>query len=156
MPLLTPLQISNKIREISDENYSGFIGFPNDVLEASLMWASIIQDTIVGVVPSSTTVSAASAIFNSILQGIDVNSNNGEQLFVQAFTQMALTLSGGMSPSYVGVAPPVPIVLTSAFQSGFNGATAEIVSQQLANIIYLWLKTGTANPVPSGPTINWT
>ena len=142
----------NSIRAINDVEFGGFAEFPESVAEAAERWSLAIGNYASLVTPPSTTFEPARQALKAQLLLVDTLGANA---FVNGLTSYATTLAAGMAPTFTGVPPPIPIVLVPIFASGFAGASAESIANQLANTIDLWFKTGTAINTTSGATINW-
>lgn len=142
----------NGIRAITDEEYSGFQGFPEDVTEAANRWGTAIDNYASLVTPPSTTsVIAKQALVAQLL----LADSLGVNAFVNGLSAYASALAGGMAPTFTGTPPPVSVVLAPTFASGFAGASAEVQANAIATVIDLWFKTGTAINNTSGVTITW-
>lgn len=140
------------IREINDQEFEGFLGFPQDVSEAAERWSLAIGSYAALVTPPSITFETArQALKAQLLQA----GTLGAAAFVTGLTQYAAQLALGMQPNFTATPPPTPINLVPVFAAGFGGASAEVVANLLADSIHLWFKTGTAINNSSGATINW-
>ena len=155
MPILLPPDISLQIREINDQPFAGFIGFPSDTVDSADKWADIVDATAIGIVPASTTTSIARTAFQTVFSSINPILQIGLVVFPAAFTAYAAALIPGMLPAFVGVPPPVPIDISPVIPIGLSGASGSVCALALANIIYLWFITGTATPSGGGSPINW-
>ena len=140
------------IRAINDEEFSGFAGFPENVAEAAERWSLAIGNYAAAVTPPSTTFEPARQALKSQLLLAD---SLGANAFIIGLTQYASILGGGMAPAFTATPPPIPIVLEPIFAAGFGGASAVTIANQLADVIDLWFKTGTAINNTSGATVNW-
>ena len=155
MPILLAPSISDLIREISDQTFTGFTGFPIDAPDTAAKWANILDLTASGVIPASLTTALAKSAFEIIFSSIDANLQNGLIIFPASFTAYAAALLPGMLPGFVGVPPASPIDVSPVIPIGLGGASAQVCADALANIIYLWFVTGTATPSGGGATIPW-
>ena len=155
MSILLAPDIVDLIREISDETFTEFIGFPIDQADSAAKWANIVDLTASGVIPQSLTASPAKDAFETAFSLIDADLQNGLIVFPASFAAYAGILAGGMAPGFVGVPPGAPIDISPVIPLGLGGASAEVCALALANIIYLWFITGTATPSGGGSTIPW-
>jgi hypothetical protein len=136
-----------------DDQYPGFIEFPNETNVAD-KWSTAVNNYASAVVPASTTAAQAKTAMQAALTGMSAPGAALVQL-PTSFTVYATTLAVGMAPTYVGTPPPAPIILTPAFTIGSAGGSAADVIQQLVLIIDLWFRTGTATPSAGGAPIPW-
>lgn len=155
MPILLAPDISDLIREISDEIFPQFIGFPVDQADSAAKWANIVDLTASGVIPASLTASPAKDAFETAFTAIDANLQNGLIVFPASFAAYAGILAAGMAPGFVGVPPAASIDVSPVIPLGLGGASAQVCALALANIIYLWFITGTATPSGGGSAIPW-
>ncbi len=132
-----------------DDKSSSFVAFPKDDPETAQKWSEAIAAYAAGIIPPSTTVAAAQAAMQGAMTGMSL-SGAAIVIFPLAFTTFALTLAGGMAPAFTAIPPPVPIIFASVFVSGMAGAPASEIVSQMASIIDLWFRTGTAAPNPPG------
>lgn len=151
MPLIKE-NLKIEITKIIDSSSPIHEGFPKSSFEASVRWANAINSYASQVVPFSTTVSPALASLQAHLNTVP---NLGEQGFVNGLISYATVLASGMSPTFTGAAPPIPIILTPAFAIGFSGGSSEEVADMLSDIIDVWFRTGTAINNSSGIVTNW-
>lgn len=150
----TNSELVKTIRAFQDEGYSGFRGFPQTHAEAAVKWANVAETLLAGVVPASTTVTAARATFLSIMAPL--SSNGGGLLLLQnAFMGYATTLAGGMTGAgFVGTPPLTPPLISTIF-AGNGKEAAAVYANNLATMLVTWAKTGTATPLSGGSPINW-
>jgi hypothetical protein len=137
-----------------DDKAPTFDKFPPDGPTAAKDWATAVDAYASAVIPPSTTAAAAKSALQGALAGM---SAPGAALvaFPAAFTAYAAALGGGMAPAFVAVPPPAPLVLAPVFALGMTGAPASAVVAQIASIIDLWFRTGTATPAAGGPPVPW-
>ena len=151
MPLILSSLVNN-IRQINDEQYPLFEGFPANSIEAADRWSIAIGNYASLVIPPSSGSEAAKQALKSSLLSVPTL---GEQAIVQGLISYSSFLALGMAPAFNAIPPPIPPVLTPAFELGFSGASAEQVANLLGSIIDGWFRTGTAINTISGVTVNW-
>ena len=151
MPLVLNTLVNN-LREIFDEEYSGFSGFPADINEAAQKWSEAIGDYAQSIVPPTTTISQAKSAMNSVISGI---TNNGVAQLPISFTNFAASLAIGMQPAFTGTPPSVPVDFSSIYPIGLGGGSSEQVINAMAAIIDAWFRTGIAVNNTSGVSVPW-
>jgi hypothetical protein len=144
--------LKKEIIKITDSNDPTHEGFPNDLQEASVRWSNAINLYASQIIPVSTTSESARVSLQAHLMTVPTL---GEQGFINGLIAYSTVLATGMLPTFNGVIPPIPPVLTPAFVIGFNGGSSEDVAEQMSNIIDIWFKTGTAINISSGVVTNW-
>lgn len=154
--ILLPHQISELIRQFSDEEYEGFTGFPATTLEAANKWSSLIGNVVHGILPytnkaivlvaKNTSVEAFNLAFNSPLY---------EQMFSFAFTRFSIQLALAMNPTFTGIPPITAIDFKPVFKVGLGGGTAKVCADMMGLIIYNWFLTGRSVNNQTGAVINW-
>lgn len=153
-----PLILSNLkvgISKICDQEHLLFQGFPSNTIQVADRWSTAINDYAALVIPASLNSSLAKEAFRIALLSISSEVPNGAVLFKTAFSSYAAQLAIGMSPTFKGNPPPVPIELSSVFALGFSGGSSEQCVQMMSGIIDLWFRTGTATNTVSGVTTPW-
>jgi hypothetical protein len=150
--MLLPLNdIALLIREITDTSYTGFVGFPTDIVDAADKWGEIVKQTTLDIVPISTAHAAAKAAFEAIvIAQVPVTGMVG---LSNAFAAYAAQLASGMI-GLAAVPPPTLIDFSTSAALGFSGASAEVVALSMASTIKDWFMTGTATVL--GVTVLWT
>ncbi len=144
--------IKNQIRKINDVDFLNFQGFPENNTEVSERWAEVVDFVGSAVTPSSTTAAVAKTALEAHWAGGITLVN-----FPTGFGVYATALALGQLPTYTGVPPPVPIVLTSVYVVGNGGGSGEAVAAAMAPIISTWFKTGVAILVaPPNTPVPWT
>jgi hypothetical protein len=151
MPLIKE-NLKLQITKIIDSSSPIHEGFPENSSEASLRWADAINQYASSLIPLSTTSSAAKTSLQAHLNTVPAL---GEQGFVNGLISYASVIATGMNPTFTGVVPPIPIVLTPAFMIGLSGGSSEDVASKLSDIIDVWFRTGTAINNSSGVVTNW-
>ncbi len=156
MPLI-PATIITEIRKITDDTFELFEGFPSNANEMALRWSIAVHTYASSVVPVSlpATSELGRIAFENIMKGILPNPPNGLILLPLAFTAYAVSLGLGMAPLFVGVPPPVPLVIAPIMPAGLVGAPASVQAASLGALIDVWFRTGTATPSAGGPPVIW-
>lgn len=114
-------------------------------------WATIAGYLLDKVIPLSDTQTLAKISFISALP-LNAQTQDSIPLLQNAFHAHAVTLATGMTVSnYTGVAPPTLPNIISLLPNNDSLAFCS----DLALLLITWAKTGTAIPLVSGPTINW-
>ena len=114
-------------------------------------WADAMQAYAADIVPPSTTVvAAAAALKGSLASAFALPS--ASTAVDAAFLAFATAIGGGMA----GFTPAPPLApLSVATLLGATAATHADAATSFASTIDVWMKTGTATPIPSGPPANW-
>lgn len=113
-----------------------------------------MQSYASGIVPPSTTVSAAAAAMVGALQSA-FGSPSAAAPFDAAFTAFATTVAGGQLPTFTGVPPPAPLNVASLL--ALTQPTHAAAAAAFASLIDTWMKTGTATLVaPPNTLVPWT
>lgn len=131
----------------------GACSSPSDTAAGSAgQWAAAVRDYASGIVPPSTTVSAAAATLEGALAGAFA-SPAAAPLMEAAFAAFGVTVAAGMLPLYAGVPPSGPVGFASQF-GGPKPETHAAAASAVASLIDTWMKTGTATLVapPNTPT----
>ena len=144
--------LKTEILKITDASNPIHEGFPASIVDATTRWSNAIDKYASQVLPLSSSSGAAKT--QLAIDLIPVGTV-GTTAFITAFTNYAAILSIGMSPTFTGVPPPIPIVLEPIFTFGFAGASSDDIAELLSTTIDVWFKTGTAINVGSGAIINW-
>lgn len=143
-----------ELQKIFDQEFSGFLKFPESLVEAADKWSSAILKYSSTIVPPSTTGSVAKLAMQSKLETI--HGSNGAIVFPQSIMAFATELSIGMLPTYTGTPPPVPLVMDPIWDIGLSGGSSEQIAGELADLIDAWFKTGIAILVaPPNTPIIW-
>ena len=152
MPLIETLLV-NEIRKFGDPEFSAFDKFPVDTLAVANAWGEAVDIYAKAVIPASTAVGAKEAFIAVMVPA----SAPGAWLiaFPLACTAYAVALGAGMLPAFVAVPPPAPLVIASAIALGLAKGSGEDWAKEMANLINLWMKTGTATPSGGGPPVPW-
>jgi len=115
------------------------------------LWASAFGSYASGVVPSSTTVSAAQTTLQAALAAAFATPSALAAMDA-AFTAAAATIAGGMAPTYTGVPPPAPIGWAVLLAAPYP-ATAAAAAAKVATAIDTWMRTGSATLVATPNTV---
>ena len=154
MPLIKN-NLEIKLREIMDPDYSGFIGFPENIADVANTWGDIVNSYASSVIPISSTSVQARSTFVSSMMLTSLSSQNGLSQLISLLSAYMSALSLGMQPAFTGTPPAIPINIAAVSVLGLGGSSGELTSKSLANIIHAWVKTGLATNNSSGATINW-
>ena len=128
---------------------SFFGGVPATLALCAAEWADAMESYSSGVLPASTTVSAAAATLETALAAITTMAEVDV-----AFQAFAVTVGAGMLPAFVAVPPPAPPGFVAGVAPPFP-ATHAAAATKWKDIIDAWMKTGTATPAAGGAPINW-
>lgn len=151
--MLVALTIENKLRELNDQAYAGFVGFPADVAACALAWATAVDTYASAIIPASSSSAAAKTAFQTTMLGLA--GANGLVILTAAFTAYATALATGMAPTFIATPPPIPIDISSIIPVGLAGADGHTIATLLATIIDTWFRTGTATPSGGGSPVLW-
>lgn len=153
MPLIkSTLEIN--LRQIMDQDYSGFAGFPTTSTEVASRWADAIHEYAALTIPPSTTTDLAKSSFQSIMLSV-TNMSDGLTLLQSALMSYATNLATGMSPAFTSTPPPILPAIATVTPIGLGGGSSEDCALHLATIIDTWFRTGIAVNSSSGATITW-
>jgi len=131
-----------------------FAESPPTAAECAQAWSDAVGSYAAGIVPPSTTVSAAAAGLTASLQSA-FESPSAAPAFDAAFTSFAATVGAGMLPAFAAVPPPAPLAV--AAQLAVMQDTHAAGAAAFASLIDLWMKTGTATLVaPPNTPVVWT
>jgi hypothetical protein len=126
---------------------------PATAAECAQAWADAAEAWASGIVPPSTTVSAAKAALAASLGGAFATPA-AAPLMETAFLTFATAVGLGMA-GYAPVPPPAPIGLAVQF-AGPKPPTHAAAAQQIGSLLDLWMKTGTATLlVPPFTILTW-
>jgi len=143
-----------ELQKIFDQEYSGFLKFPESLVEAADKWSSAILKYSSTIIPPSTTGNAAKLAMQSQLATIQ--DSNGAIVFPKSIMAFATALSVGMLPNYTGTPPTTPLIMEPIWDIGIEGCSSEQIAGALADLIDSWFKTGIAILVaPPNTPIIW-
>jgi len=147
--------LTDRLRAFSDEQFSGFTGWPQDEAEAAEALAGAMAEYAAVVIPASTTVSQAETAMVGALAGMNA-PGAAPAVIPAAFAAFATALAPGMAAAGFTATPPAGVpALAAVAAAGLGGASAETCLSQVASIVDIWMKTGTATPTSGGAPINW-
>lgn len=125
---------------------------PADAAGCGQAWAAAVGKYASGVVPSSTTVSAAQSALAGALTAAFVPNGGAAPLMETAFAAFAVTVAGGMAPLFTGVPPAAPVGFAAQFAGPMPETPADAGSQ-IGSLIDKWMKTGKAALVAPPNTV---
>jgi hypothetical protein len=102
-------------------------------------WASAVQSWAAGIIPASTTVSAAVSTLQGALASAFATPNCAPAMET-AFAAFAVTVGGGMV-GYAPTPPAGPVGFAPQFL-GAKPATAGAAASAITSLIDPWMKTG--------------
>lgn len=116
-------------------------------------WADAVQGYAAAVVPPSTTVAAGIPALASSLASA-FGSPSAAPGFDAAFAAFAVTVAGGMLPTFTGVPPPAPLNIASLL--GVTRPSHAAAAAAFAALIDAWFRTGTGVlVVPPNTVVPW-
>jgi len=144
MPLL-PAGLSSDLEGIAADP-------PATAAECAQAWADAMEAYAAGIIPASTTASAAAATLATALAGA-FGARPAAALLETAFLAFATTVGGGMA-GFTPTPPPAPVGFAVLF-AGPNASTHAAGAAAMSGIIDTWMRTGTATPTGGGPAVAW-
>jgi hypothetical protein len=117
---------------------------PPSAAECAQAWSDAVASYAAGLIPTSTTVSAAAAALTGALQSA-FEAPSAAAAFDAAFTVFAATVAAGQLPLFTGAPPPTPLgiaALLSVPQETHADAAAVF-----AALLDGWMRTGSATLV---------
>lgn len=150
MPLLlTALTASPGLPGVGERDY------PSTVAAAAQEWASAVQAYAAGILPASTTVSAAATALEAAL-ALAFTSSNCAALMDAAFQQFALTVASGQVPTHTGVPPPAPVGFATVFAQQPPPSSRAAGVARVAAKIDAWMRTGIGTLIlPPNTAVPW-
>lgn len=131
-----------------------FASPPPDAAACGNSWADAVQGWASGIVPPSTTVSAAVPALAGALISAFSHADSASDM-ESAFASFAATVGGGMA-GYVPTPPAGPVGFASLF-GGPKPATADAAANAIANLIDTWMRTGLSTLIaPPNTPVFWT
>jgi hypothetical protein len=116
-------------------------------------WADAVNGYAAAIVPASTTVAAGVAALSSALASAFA-APSAASPFDAAFAAFAVTVAGGMLPTFTGVPPAAP--LNVAGQLATEQPTHAAAAAAWASLIDTWFRTGTGVLVaPPNTVVPW-
>jgi hypothetical protein len=133
MPL-NPVSLQSALESLFSEP-------PPTRAECAQAWADAMGNYAAGIIPASTTVGAASAAMVASLTAA-FESPAAAPLVDAAFMVFAVSVAGGMVPTFAGVPPPGPLGIADQLlvTADTHGAGADA----FAALIHGWMTTGSA------------
>lgn len=120
-----------------------------DEATARAAWADAIETLCAGIVPASTTVTAAATALEADLAGF--NEPSAAQASLEAaLVTFAAEVGAGMAPAFTATPPVAPVGITFPTEDDAQAAADAII-----DTINTWLQTGTATPSGGGSPVNW-
>jgi hypothetical protein len=114
---------------------------PPAAADCAQAWADAVEAYFSGVVPPSTTVSAAAGVMTGALQTA-FEAPNAAPAVDGAFTAFATTVAGGMLPAFTGVPPAAPLAISTLLAA--PQPTHAAAAAAFSALIDTWARTGTA------------
>lgn len=131
---------------------AGGADYPTTRMECAQAWADAAEAWADGIVPVSTTVSAAAATLASALDAAFGSSTVAASM-ESAFLAFATTVGSGMA-GYTPVPPPGPIGFATMFLT--NESTRQAGVNKVANALDTWMRTGTGTLIaPPNTVVPW-
>jgi hypothetical protein len=144
MPLAPPA-LESAIAALTGDNS------PASPAAAAQAWADAAQAMFAGVVPASTTVTAAAATLKTAIETAFGATSGLDAALESAFAAFAVTIAGGMLPLYTGIPPPAPVGFVAMLST--NRPSLDAFAADLADALDTWAKTGTATLVAPPNTL---
>lgn len=115
-------------------------------------WGDAMSAYASGIVPASTTVSAAAATLSTALTAAFA-TGSAIALMDTAFLAFAVTVGAGMAPAFVATPPAAPPSFGVVFAVLYP--THALAADAIGALIDVWMKTGTATPSGGGAPVLW-
>src|SRR5262245_65312955 len=126
---------------------------PAAAADCAQAWADAIQGYAASIIPASTTVAAAASALAGALASAFATPS-AASAFDAAFAAAAVTIAGGMLPTFTGVPPVAPLNVASLL--GSPQPTHAAAAALFASLIDTWFRTGTAVLVaPPNTVVPW-
>lgn len=126
---------------------------PATALGCGTAWGDALEAYASGVVPASTTVSAAAVTLRSSLAAAFATPA-AAALFDAAFAAFAVTVAAGMLPLFTGVPPAAPLGVAALLV--LTQPTHAAAAAVFAGLIDTWMRTGSATLVaPPNTVLPW-
>lgn len=127
---------------------------PDNIDGCAASWASAMESYATGIVPASTTVSAAATALEAALKTTFKSNSSTAMLttFESDLFDFAEAVGDGMAGYDLTTVPPLPI----GFSSLTNADTHATAASNFATKIDDWMKTGVSTLIASPFTVvNW-
>lgn len=152
--IATKNQVANQILTFGNGNDPEFNAWPNSIAQAAIEWGDVVDICCKDVIPATNNQVPARAAFITIFKTMNIDQQNGYQVFTQALWEYANIMAAGMVTSnFTGIPPSTPFVFN--MQGMING-NSETEANNFAEALIDWFKTGKAVNISSGVTVNWT
>lgn len=126
---------------------------PATAAECAQAWADAVESYASGIVPASTTVSAAAAAMVGALEAAFA-SPSAAPAFDAAFATFATAVAAGQLPTFTGTPPPAPLNVASLL--ALTQPTHAAAAAAFTTLIDLWFRTGSATLVaPPNTVVPW-
>lgn len=127
-----------------------------DIASCADAWGQAVQDCCTGILPPSSTVSAAASALKGVLAGAFATDYPASVAAMEAaFLAFGVAVGLGMLPAYGATPPAGPVGFASLV--GTERDTYEEAATDVSNLIMTWLGTGTATLVaPPFTVVTWT
>lgn len=123
------------------------------IADCAQLWANAVQAYAAPVFPPSLTVAAAGTALAGQLTAAFAQPS-AIPTMETAFTAFALSVGGGMAPTFIAVPPPAPVGFAQLFAEPYP-ETHAAAAQKVSAAIDVWMRTGTATPAIGGPPVPW-
>lgn len=124
-----------------------------DIAACAKAWADAMKSYAAGIIPASTTVTAAATTLQSALASAFAQPSAASAMET-AFAAFATTVGGGMAPAFTATPPTGPVGFATQFAQPFP-ATHAAAASAMSSLIDTWMKKGKGTP-PVGTPVNWT
>ena len=131
------------------------VDLPGSRTACAQAWADAIESYATVIVPASTAVAGAAITFRLLLVSLFASATTVSAAasgFDTAMASFAAELGTGMT-GFTATPPPAPLGSSSLLST--TQATHGAAAAAWKTKIDAWMKTGTATPIPSGTTVNW-
>lgn len=126
---------------------------PETSAECADLWAAAVQAWAAGIVPPSTTVTAAAEALAGSL-AVAFATTAAAPLMETAFATFAASVGGGMA-GYVPTPPVAPVGFATEFAEPFPETHSEAAAN-VANLVDSWMRTGLSTlAAPPGTVVPW-
>lgn len=133
---------------------AGGADYPATRTACANAWGDAVQSWMVGVIPASTTVAAATVTLKTALDAAFA-APAAAALMETAFAAFAGTVAAGMLAGGWAAAPPVaPVNIAAVFALPAPTTRQEGVNR-VATALDTWARTALATPTLGGPAVNW-
>jgi len=126
---------------------------PPDAAACGQAWGDAVKDYAAGLVPPSTTMTAAAATLGGAL-GEAFATPSAIPAMEAAFAAFGVAVAGGQLPAFVGTPPPAPVGFAEQFAGPAPNSPGEAASA-IAGKIDTWMRTGSATPSGGGSPTAW-